>query len=145
MYHVYHLKTLPVVMNLKKKDSEDKKFHSYSKPYATVAIEINEDGTVNRGISICSPKDQFVKKEGCNKAIGRLMAAKVHEQNISPIVAFKKMEKKILRHYKDILNPAQPKYKVDFKFLGYYRDEPLEAEKTIFKEEFKKVLGDKFK
>lgn len=35
-----------------------------NQPKTAVAIFVNEDGDIARGVSICSPKDQFVKVEG---------------------------------------------------------------------------------
>lgn len=135
MLHVYHLKTQKVNVHYKNEEANlDKRVTYPSIPYATVAIEFNEDGTVNRGISICSPNDAFVKKEGVNKAVGRLNAAKKHESNIFPIPAYNKIEKKILKKYK-----STPKYKTNFKFLGYFKDQPTDVELEIFKEDIKKL------
>jgi len=49
-------------------------FKTYQ-PYACIAINQNDDGTVDRGISICSSEDQFDKKLARSKSRGRLLHA----------------------------------------------------------------------
>lgn len=40
-------------------------------PFGCVCISPNDDGTVSRGVSICSPKDYFNKKKARGMAFGR--------------------------------------------------------------------------
>ena len=56
---------------LNKKDKCAKK----GQPFGVVAMRINEDGTINRGVSICSPQDNFNRIAGKGIAIKRLMEA----------------------------------------------------------------------
>lgn len=101
-------------------------------PYATVAIEFNGDGTVNRGISICSPHDQFVKRVGTQKALGRLMSAKKKNENIMEIESFSKNQKRIMKKYgvNEVMFPN-----TNFKYLGMVNDIPTLDEKILFAEE----------
>lgn len=48
---------------------------SKGQPYGVVAIRLNEDGTVNRGISVCSKYDLFNKNVGKGLALSRLLKA----------------------------------------------------------------------
>ena len=52
------------------------------KPFGVVAIRENEDGTVNRGVSICSPGDKFNKVAGKGVAFKRLVEAENKKENI---------------------------------------------------------------
>ena len=126
--NVYHLRTVDT-----EKTVNDKVVRVGGRPYATVAIEINEDGTVNRGVSICSAKDAFVKKVGVNKAIGRLESAKKHQKNILAIESFDGTQKRIL---KKIGGKARFVH-TNFNHLGAYRVAPTADEVEIFKNEFK--------
>ena len=110
--NVYHLRTVDT-----EKTVNDKVVRVGGRPYATVAIEINEDGTVNRGVSICSAKDAFVKKVGVNKAIE----------------SFDGTQKRIL---KKIGGKARFVH-TNFNHLGAYRVAPTADEVEIFKNEFK--------
>lgn len=44
-------------------------------PYGVVAVRENEDGTVNRGVSLCSPDDKYDKNAGRGIALKRLIKA----------------------------------------------------------------------
>jgi hypothetical protein len=44
-------------------------------PIGVVAVRENEDGTVNRGVSICSRKDRYDKNAGRGIALKRLITA----------------------------------------------------------------------
>lgn len=48
---------------------------SVGTPYAVVAVRENDDGTVNRGVSMCSPLDTFKKVIGRGIAMQRLIKA----------------------------------------------------------------------
>lgn len=48
---------------------------SKGKPYGVVAVKENFNGTVNRGVSLCSKEDTFNKKAGRGIALKRLMKA----------------------------------------------------------------------
>ena len=45
-------------------------------PVGCVAISLNDDGTIDRGVSYCSRKDNFSKKKGRNLALARLAIAR---------------------------------------------------------------------
>lgn len=132
--NVYHLRTAAtdrVIM----KNGSDQKIRIGGVPYATVAITINEDGTVNRGISICSPHDAFVRSTGVAKAVGRMRKAEHQEANVFPILGFKRLERKIMKRLGHNCIKATPRDEVKFEHLGYFHDEPNEVEKRIFKQE----------
>lgn len=59
-------------------DHNTKKGH----PVGVVAIRNNGDGTVNRGVAICSVKDNFNKKIGRGLAFQRLKLAEKMEKSI---------------------------------------------------------------
>ena len=126
--NVYHLRTVASTKEVVSKNGERKTVKVGGTPYATVAVFFNADGTVNRGISICSPNDTFVKSVGAAKAIGRLKKAMKAQSNIFPIMGFKHLEAKILRRKGET---AQDN--VMFDNLGYFGDKPNNVEKTIFK------------
>lgn len=44
-------------------------------PFGVVAVRENPNGTVNRGVSICSPSDRYNKKAGRGIAFKRLLKA----------------------------------------------------------------------
>lgn len=132
--NVYHLRTVAsdrMVM----KNGTNQKIRVGGVPYATVAISINDDGTINRGISICSPHDAFVRSTGVAKAIGRMRKAEHQKENVYPILGFKRLEKKIMKR----LGRSTPRDDVKFEHLGYFHVEPNEVEKRIFKQELAKV------
>lgn len=62
---------------LNKKDKCAKK----GQPFGVVAMRLNEDGTINRGVSICSPCDKFDKKAGRGIALKRLMDSEKSEDS----------------------------------------------------------------
>jgi hypothetical protein len=51
-------------------------------PIGVVAVRENEDGTVNRGVSICSPCDRYNKKAGRGIAFKRLLEAEAKKMSI---------------------------------------------------------------
>ena len=51
-------------------------------PFGVVAIRENEDGTINRGVSVCSPKDRYDKKAGRGIALKRLLLAEEKQCNV---------------------------------------------------------------
>ena len=51
-------------------------------PYGVVAVRMNCDGTVNRGISICSPNDEFRKQVGRGIAYSWLIKAETACHNV---------------------------------------------------------------
>lgn len=123
----YHLRTKPVFKEINGKTIKDG-----GHPFATVAIEFNGDGTVNRGVSICSIDDQFVKRVGSQKALGRLMSAKKRNENIMEIESFVKNQNKIMKKYgaDGVMFPN-----TNFKYLGMVNDMPTEDEKVLFADE----------
>lgn len=67
--------------------------------FGAVVVTMNDDGTVNRGVSVCSPKDRFNKKIAVNIALGRLRKAIETQSNI-PMGTYRgKTEKIINRVY----------------------------------------------
>ena len=62
----------------------------YYEGRVTVCLLRQPDGlVVARGVAICSPTDQFVKKTGRNKALGQAMLAFVHRKDAGEIRAIK--------------------------------------------------------
>lgn len=53
-------------------------------PYITVCISKNPDGTINRGVAICSVKDNFERAKGKSIAYNRITAALQTGMNICP-------------------------------------------------------------
>lgn len=51
-------------------------------PYGCVAFRENEDGTVNRGVSLCSETDSFKKMIGRGLALKRLLEAEKNKQSV---------------------------------------------------------------
>jgi hypothetical protein len=126
--NVYHLRTV----DTEKMISNKGVIKVGGRPYATVAIEINEDGTVNRGVSICSAKDAFVKKVGTKKAIGRLESAKMRKGNVCAIESFDSTQKRILKK----IGGEARFTNTSFEYLGSYRVAPTADELEIFKSDF---------
>lgn len=127
--NVYHLRT----MDSEKTVANKGVIKVGGRPYATVAIEINEDGTVNRGVAICSAKDAFVKKVGTKKAIGRLESAKMRKGNVCEIQSFASTERRILKKI-----GGEAKFTdTNFEHLGSYHVTPTKDELEIFKSDFK--------
>lgn len=62
---------------LNKKDKQAKK----GMPIGCVAIRANPDGTINRGVSICSPKDRYDKNAGRGIAFKRLIKAETEKKS----------------------------------------------------------------
>lgn len=126
--NVYHLRTKDSEMTTSNKGV----VKVGGRPYATVAIEINEDGTVNRGVAICSAKDAFVKKVGTKKAMGRLESAKMRKGNVCAIESFGSTEKRILKKIGGEARFAN----TSFEHLGSYHVAPTKDELEIFKSDF---------
>ena len=58
----------------------------YREQHNTICLLIDEGGmVVARGVSICSPKDQFVKKTGRNKAQGQALRAVAHKVDMGEL------------------------------------------------------------
>ena len=55
--------------------------HDDGHPYGCVAIKENDDGTINRGVSLCSLNDKFVKATARGVAIKRLNDAEKHKSS----------------------------------------------------------------
>lgn len=125
--NVYHLRTQDT-----EKVVGGKTIKVGGQPYATVAIEINKDGTVNRGVAICSAKDVFIKKVGTKKALGRLESAKLKKSSVCAIASFLSTQKRILKKI-----GGEAKYtKTTFNYLGEYHALPTLDELDIFKSDF---------
>lgn len=95
-----------------------------SLPVVTVAVRFNtEDGTVNRGISICSMNECPNKKVGKELALKRLYAAETARRNIQPI------------NYGVSKVRSSSNYPTDvsmFQYKGLYNDQLNEIEQIIF-------------
>jgi hypothetical protein len=89
-------------------------------PFATVAVEINDDNTVNRGVAICSDLDNFNKKKGRNLAMARLEYAKNNKSCFFGIKDYRGKKEK----------SKCPE--VPFHCLASYKDMPNEHEKKLF-------------
>ena len=127
--NVYHLRSTSFNKEIVK-NGEKMTVKVGGTPYATVAVSFNADGTVNRGVAICSPKDAFVRSVGSAKAIGRLTKAVKLKSNVFPITSFKKLENKIMKR-----RGLTPRDNISFDMLGYYHATPNDLEKQIFKTE----------
>ena len=88
-------------------------------PFGVVAIRENADGTVNRGISICSPGDKYNKVAGRGLALKRLIEAETKKENIPFGVYTGKEESK------NITN-------MPFVYKSYYRDVITKFEHRMF-------------
>ena len=51
-------------------------------PIGVVAVRENEDGTVNRGVSVCSIHDRYDKNAGRGIALQRLLAAETNCRSV---------------------------------------------------------------
>lgn len=89
-------------------------------PYATVAVKWNGDGTVTRGVSICSTKDKFVKVEGRKRAIARMNAAEKAKRDLFIMNKYQGVKEKKLMP--DVV----------FDRLGFYRAKPTKMEHRMF-------------
>lgn len=68
-------------------------------PFGVVAVRENPDGTVNRGVSICSPTDRYNKKAGRGIALKRLLKAETDCRS-TPFGKYNGMdEKKKITHF----------------------------------------------
>jgi hypothetical protein len=56
-----------------------------NQPKTAVAIFVNDFGHTARGVSICSPKDQFIKKEGRISSRMRAYKALIKEDSFGKI------------------------------------------------------------
>ena len=106
-----------------------------NQPIACVAFGENEDGTVNRGISICSTREIFSKTKARNKAIGRMVAASEHGGDSYPI-RDKNVVHEGLRWYifqiAGILDLVHGSDKM-LKYKSCWRDIPNDIEASILK------------
>lgn len=92
-------------------------------PFGVVAMHLNEDGTINRGVSICSPCDKFDKKTGRGIALARLMECE---------------NSKVSRSFGIYLGEPKNMNIVNVPFLKcyYYRVNPTESEhRMLYKPE----------
>ena len=53
-------------------------------PYITVCVFKNADGTVNRGVAVCSVKDNFDREKGKAIAYNRVISAQKNGYSICP-------------------------------------------------------------
>ena len=92
------------------------------KPYGVVAVRMNCDGTVNRGISICSPNDEFRKKVGRGIAYSRLIKAETACHNVGKFEVYNGTDDKKLIRLEDI----------PFEYHGEFNQKPSETEYRMF-------------
>lgn len=97
-----------------------------SHPYATVAVIINNDGTIHRGVAYCSMQDSFVKAIGRKKALARLMKTIELQADIKMDTY---AQSRGYRVFKD--NPCSFN---DFSkdCLAFYADKPTELENRLY-------------
>lgn len=99
------------------------------KSYGVVAIRMNEDGTVNRGISYCSQKDSFKKSVGRGIALSRLLKAEIecrNGENFSPYFG------KCPGAPEDFGNKQQKNIYTTFTIKGYFHSEMTCFEYRMF-------------
>ncbi len=105
-----------------KKERED----GFEHPYGTVCIKKNDDGTVNRGIAICSTSDNFNKKIGREISFARMNKA-----------ICKKITCDNFMDYYYFGNSYTSKFPIvsylgdNFKYKCYYHVEPTKKEYRI--------------
>ncbi|MFA6889898.1 MAG: hypothetical protein WCQ80_02620 [Bacilli bacterium] len=92
-------------------------------PYGTVAIRKNEDGTINRGISLCSKKDNFSRSIGRRKAYARLKKVEHYEKPV------------LLGQYGGDKSKACCPLLIGHSWdtLGYFHDLPTKTEEKMLK------------
>lgn len=61
----------------------------YYEGTTTVCLLIEDGKVVTRGVSVCSPLDQFVKKIGRAKALGRAIQALVRGGDVGEMIPFR--------------------------------------------------------
>ena len=66
-------------------DSPDGRKTFGANPIATVCLAVDRDGAVVRGTAICSPADQFSRKEGRRIARNRVLKAMGQRASSEPI------------------------------------------------------------
>lgn len=77
------------------------------RPFGVVAVRENADGTVNRGVSMCSPSDKYNKRAGRGIALKRLLEADMICRSV-PFANYRGVDaKKKITHF-----PFD--YKIDF-------------------------------
>lgn len=83
---------------------------------------MNPDGTVNRGISICSPQDEFRKKIGRGIAYSRLLEAETVCHNVRKFKEYQGIDSKQLIRLGNI----------PFEYAGEFNQVPSESEYRMF-------------
>lgn len=91
-------------------------------PFGVVAVRMNLDGTVNRGISICSPNDEFKKKIGRGIAYSRLIEAETACHNVRKFKDYQGEDDKQLIRVSEI----------PFEYAGEFNQVPSESEYRMF-------------
>ena len=100
-------------------------------PFGVVAVRLNEDGTVNRGVAVCSPIDKYNKDAGRGIALSRLLNA---EEKGASLNVFEKYSKTGNRQHftADVVANVFEKYK--FK-CGYHEPILKNEHRMFFKPE----------
>lgn len=92
-------------------------------PVVTVVVRLNEDGTVNRGISVCSVDECPSKQIGKTLAMKRLVATEKAKMNIQPINSgFSRVRS----------GEDYPEDFPQFNFKGEYHAEINQIERELF-------------
>jgi hypothetical protein len=63
----------PLIMHIRELEGHTSR-GKHGEPVATIALDLDDEKHMRAGVSICSPHDQFVKRLGRAKAVGRLKA-----------------------------------------------------------------------
>ena len=76
---------------LQRMGAKDLYYHSHydDRSRATVCLVEIDSLVVARGIALCSPKDQYLKRKGRAIALGRAMKAIYHGYNVYPLGTMK--------------------------------------------------------
>jgi len=99
-----------------------KPFYYYLEKEITVCLLVKNGKVVARGIAVCSPSDQFVKKTGRAKALGMALRAAINKEN-----------NQIIKPRRFILyQPIHPLFKAEiFVYRSYYLPSLTEFEKKL--------------
>jgi hypothetical protein len=90
------------------------------KIYGVVVVSMNDDGTVNRGVSVCSYKDKFNKTIALNIARGRFAKA----VNIKESIPFREYNGEVNKKMNPVLGSFD---------MASYHAEANELEKKMFR------------
>lgn len=96
-------------------------------PFGVVAVRLNEDGTVNRGVAVCSPIDKYNKDAGRGIALSRLLNAEEKETSLNVFEKYSKTGNR--QHFsEDVVKNIFEKY----RFKCGYHEPILQNEHRMF-------------